>query len=94
MKMAALALGKEEDAERLQRDIDHSTAALNALAWDEKCGYYSYTVYDEENKLCGYLRNEQGENMNKGMDGVYPLVAGAATPQRAARVLSHIKNPN
>lgn len=94
MKMAALALGKEEDAERLQRDIDHSTAALNALAWDEKCSYYSYTVYDEENKLCGYLRNEQGENMNKGMDGVYPLVAGAATPQRAARVLSHIKNPN
>lgn len=94
MKMAALALGKEEDAERLQRDIDHSTAALNALAWDEKCGYYSYTVYDEENKLCGYLRNEQGENMNKGMDGVYPLVAGAATPQRAARLLSHIKNPN
>lgn len=94
MRMAALALGKEENAERLQRDIDNSTAALNALAWDEKCGYYSYTVYDEENKLCGYLRNEQGENMNKGMDGVYPLVAGAATPQRAARLLSHIKNPN
>lgn len=93
MKMVAEAIGREEDVQRLQRDIDNSTAALNALAWDEKCGYYSYTVYDENNQLCGYLRNEQGENMNKGMDGVYPLVAGAATPQRAARLLAHIKNP-
>lgn len=94
MKMAAIALGKQEDADRLQQDIDRSTAALNALAWDEKSGYYSYTVYDKDNNLCAYLRNEQGENMNKGMDGVYPLVAGAATPERAARLLSHIKNPN
>lgn len=93
MKMVAEAIGREEDVQRLQQDIDHSTAALNALAWDEKCGYYSYTVYDENHQLCGYLRNEQGENMNKGMDGVYPLVAGAATPQRAARLLAHIKNP-
>lgn len=93
MRMAALALGRQEDADMLQNDIDNSTAALNALAWDEECGYYSYTVYDGENKVCAYLRNEQGENMNKGMDGVYPLVAGAATPQRAARLLSHIKNP-
>ncbi len=93
MKMVAEAIGREEDVQRLQRDIDNSTAALNALAWDDKCGYYSYTVYDENNQLCGYLRNEQGENMNKGMDGVYPLVAGAATPQRAARLLAHIKNP-
>lgn len=93
MKMVAEAIGREEDVQRLHQDIDNSTAALNALAWDEKCGYYSYTVYDENNQLCGYLRNEQGENMNKGMDGVYPLVAGAATPQRAARLLAHIKNP-
>ena len=93
MKMVAEAIGREEDVQRLQQDIDHSTAGLNALAWDEKCGYYSYTVYDENHQLCGYLRNEQGENMNKGMDGVYPLVAGAATPQRAARLLAHIKNP-
>lgn len=94
MKMAAQALGREEDVQRLQTDIENSTAALNALAWDEDCGYYSYTVYDEDNQVCAYLRNEQGENMNKGMDGVYPLVAGAAPPQRAATLLAHIKNPN
>lgn len=94
MKMAAAALGREEDAQRLQQDIDKSTAALNALAWDEEAGYYSYTVYDDDKKVCAFLRNEQGENMNKGMDGVYPLVAGAAPQERAERLLAHIKNPH
>lgn len=94
MKMAALALGKEKDAYLLQEDIDKSTAALNALAWDEKAGYYSYTIYDESHKITGFLRNENGENMNKGMDGVYPLVAGAVPPERTERLLAHIKNPN
>ncbi len=93
MRMAATALGKEQDVQRLTKDIEQSTAALNALAWDEKAGYYSYTVYDENNKLCAYLRNEQGENMNKGMDGVYPIVAGAAPADRVERLLAHIKNP-
>lgn len=36
MRMVALALGKEQDAQRLTKDIEQSTAALNALAWDEK----------------------------------------------------------
>ncbi|MCD7872126.1 MAG: hypothetical protein LUG21_02265 [Clostridiales bacterium] len=94
MRAAALAIGKSEDADMLGGDIEKFTNALNNLAWDEECGYYSYTVYDDDKNITGFLRNEQGENMNKGMDGVYPLVAGAVPEERAKRLLSHIKNPN
>lgn len=94
MKMAALALGKEQDAARLDADIEKSANALNDLAWDEESGYYSYTVYDDNKNVVGFLRNENGENMNKGMDGVYPLVAGAVPEDRVEKLLAHIKSPD
>lgn len=93
MKQVAEALGKNNDAEFFGSEINRFTRALNDLCWDEEAGYYSYTVYDENKNITGFLRNENGENMNKGMDGIYPLVAGAAEGERKNRVLSHIKNP-
>jgi len=93
MKMVADALGKKEDSAELAKDIRRSEDALNKLCWDDEAGYYSYTVYDENKNVIGFLRNEKGENMNKGMDGVYPIVAGAAEGERLQRVLAHIKNP-
>ena len=33
----------------------------------------------------GFLRTDAGENANKGLDGVYPLVAGACTARHKAR---------
>lgn len=93
MKMAAAAMGKTEDAEFFSSEIERCTRALNDLCWDEEAGYYSYTVYDENKNVTGFLRNENGENMNKGMDGVYPLIAGAAEGNRKDILLSHIKNP-
>ena len=94
MRMTALAMGKEDDARRLEADIERFSNALNNLAWDDEAGYYSYTVYDDNKNVIGFLRNENGENMNKGMDGVYPLVAGVVDKGRAQRLLSHIKNPD
>lgn len=94
MKMVAEALRKTEDALELEKDIQRSSDALNDLCWDEEAGYYSYTVYDENKNVIGFLRNENGENMNKGMDGVYPIVAGAAAGERMQRLLAHIKNPD
>ena len=93
MKMAADAMGKSNDVLFFENEINRCTRALNDLCWDEEAGYYSYTVYDENNHITGFLRNENGENMNKGMDGVYPLVAGAAEGERKDILLSHIKNP-
>lgn len=93
MKMAAAAMGKKADAAFFENEINRCTRALNDLCWDEEAGYYSYTVYDENKNITGFLRNESGENMNKGMDGVYPLIAGAAEGKRKDVLLSHIKNP-
>ncbi|MDE6723396.1 MAG: hypothetical protein K2J55_04290, partial [Eubacterium sp.] len=94
MKMTAAAMGKTEDAEFFSNEIERCTRALNDLCWDEEAGYYSYTVYDGNKNVTGFLRNENGENMNKGMDGIYPLIAGAAEGNRKDILLSHIKNPN
>lgn len=93
MKMVASAMGKAEDTVFFENEINRCTRALNDLCWDEEAGYYSYTVYDENKNITGFLRNENGENMNKGMDGIYPLIAGAAEGERKDILLSHIKNP-
>ena len=93
MRMVALDMGRERDAALFEADIKRFSDALNEHCWDEEAGYYSYTVYDGENNITGFLRNEAGENLNKGIDGIYPLVAGAATGERRERLLSHLKNP-
>ena len=94
MKMAAQSLGRNEDVKVYDDDIDCSVKALNDLAWDEESGYFSYTEYNDKGELVGFLRTEDGENFNKGMDGVYPIVAGAVSGERKKRILEHIKNPN
>lgn len=93
MKMAAAYLGKTDDIAVYEKDIEVSVNALNNLAWDDETGYFSYTEYDENGSLKGFMRTENGENFNKGMDGVYPVVAGAVSGERKERVLQHIKNP-
>lgn len=93
MKMAAVSLGRIDDVRVYDNDIEYSTRALNELAWDEETGYFGYTVYDENGNKLDIMRTDDGENFNKGMDGVYPLVAGAVSGERKERVLAHIKNP-
>ena len=93
MKMAADYLGKAEDIKIYDEDIRQSEEALNRLAWDEESGYFGYTVYDKDGK-CGIMRTTEGENYNKGFDGVYPLVAGAVSGERKQKLISHLKNPD
>lgn len=94
MKMVAASLGRGEDIKVYDADIECSTKALNDLAWDDECGYFSYTEYNDNGEVVGFMRTPDGENFNKGMDGVYPIVAGAVTGERKKRLLEHIKNPN
>lgn len=94
MKMVALSLGRLDDVKVYDADIAYSTRALNELAWDEESGYFGYTLYDKQGNLTGIMKTEDGENWNKGMDGIYPLVAGAVKGDRKKRILEHIKNPN
>lgn len=93
MKMVADSLGRYEDIKIYDADIEYSTKALNELAWDEESGYFGYTEYDENGNVVGIMRTADGENFNKGMDGIYPIVAGAVSGERKQRLLEHIKNP-
>lgn len=92
MKMVASYLGKNDDVEQYDMDIAVSTKALNELSWDEESGYFGYTMYDKDKPYI--MKTENGENWDKGFDGVYPLVAGAVDGERKKRLIEHIKNPN
>ncbi|MDE6156094.1 MAG: hypothetical protein K2F67_06610, partial [Eubacterium sp.] len=94
MKMVAYSLGRLDDIKVYDADIAYSTKALNELAWDEESGYFGYTLYDEKGNVTGIMRTDDGENWNKGMDGIYPIVAGAVKGERKERILAHIKNPD
>ncbi|MBQ9228317.1 MAG: hypothetical protein IJ168_05735 [Eubacterium sp.] len=92
MKMIAVFLGKAEDVAVYENDIAVSEQALNDLAWDEESGYFGYTMYDKETPYL--MKTADGENWNKGMDGIYPLISGSVTGERRQRLLAHLKNPN
>ena len=92
MKMTADFLGREDDIRVYDEDIKRSTDALNTLAWDEESGYYGYTMYDKGEPYI--MKTENGENWDKGFDGIYPLIAGAAPTERKQRLIAHLKNPN
>ncbi len=92
MKMVAAYLGRTDDIRIYDADIDYSVKALNDLAWDEDSGYFGYTMYDKDDVYL--MRTEDGENWDKGFDGIYPLIAGAVDGERKKRLIEHIKNPD
>ena len=92
MKMIAAASGHNEDIAEYDSDIEKLTNALNNTAWDEETGYYSYVLHNENGEPEKFFRTDDGENLNKGMDGIYPLIAGACPEDRKKRVLRHIMN--
>ena len=94
MKMVASYLGKADDIAVYDADIEYSSNALNTLAWDEESGYFGYTMYDKDKNVPYIMKTEDGENWDKGFDGVYPLIADAVDGERKQRLISHIKNPN
>lgn len=92
LKTVAEHLGKTKDAAVFQADIDRLTAALQTWSWDEECGYFSYVVHDLDGNPQAKLCTENGENLNKTMDGIYPLMAGAVTDAQKERILGHLKS--
>ncbi len=93
LRIVALQLQKETDVAQYDRDIERLTEALQTYAWDEECGYFSYVVHDgETGKPVDKLRAESGENLNKTLDGIYPLLAGAVTKEQERRLLGHLQD--
>lgn len=87
--MAARALGDEAHCARYEADIRRFSDALEH-AWDEESGYFAYTLYDDAGTMTGFLRSENGVQLNMGLDGIYPLIAGACTPHQRERILRNV----
>ena len=92
LRMAASKLGKADDASEYTADIERLTNALTEYSWDEKSGYFSYVLHDKDYNPTGFMLTEDGENLNKGLDGIYPIIAGACNEEQREAILGHLKN--
>ena len=90
MKAIAEYFGYEQDVQQYDDDAKQVGDAIVNHAWDEESGYFGYVVHDENLYAAGILRTETGENYNKGVDGVTPLIAGITTPEQTQRLLAHL----
>lgn len=90
--MVADLLEKEDDKAIYLEDIERVSNALQKYSWDEDCGYFSYVIHDENGGAKEQYRTADGENLNKTMDGIYPIIAGAVTKDQRDRILCHLKS--
>ncbi len=92
LRMVADKLGLDEDCEIYSEDIKNLTASLNKYSWDKESGYYSYVLHDKDYNPVGFMLTEDGENLNKGLDGIYPIIAGVCNDEQQSAILGHLKN--
>ncbi|TKG96888.1 hypothetical protein EYV94_00195 [Puteibacter caeruleilacunae] len=79
LRKAAEQLGLNDDLKMYDADIKSISKALQKYSWDEESGYFSYVKHNEQGEVIDILRSENGENMNMGMDGASPIIAGVCT---------------
>lgn len=92
MYILADNLSNGSDKAEYLADIEKLTSALNKYSWDNESGYFSYVLHDEDgNYRCKY-KTADGENKNKGLDGIYPLISGVCSDEQKAAILSHLKD--
>lgn len=90
MKQMAYALGKQNDLKAYDNDVYKFSSALQQHAWDKDSGYFGYVMHDSNGTPTNILRNKNRENINKGMDGAYPLVAGIVTDEQKDVLLAKL----
>lgn len=90
LRMAAKEQGLADDVKEYDADIELRSRALLTYAWDEESGYFGYVVHDGQKRPVGIFKTAEGENLSKGMDGIYPLIAGICSPEQEKRILQHI----
>ncbi len=94
LKMTASKLGIADDIAMYNEDIEGLTHALNKYSWDKDSGYFSYVLHDKDYNPTGFMLTDDGENQNKGLDGVYPIIAGICNKEQKKAILSHLMNGN
>lgn len=92
LRMIASKLGKNDDVATYSADIERLTSALTEHSWDKESGYFSYVLHDNDYNPTGFMLTEDGENLNKGLDGIYPIIAGACNDEQKNAILDHLKS--
>ncbi len=92
MIMASKLTGREDDEKVYRQDIAKLKTALNTYSWDDESGYYSYVLHDKDYNPVEKYVNAQGENVNKGLDGIYPIIAGVCDENQKEKILAHLKS--
>ena len=90
LSILADKLGLENDIDEYTADSERLTAALDKYSWDEESGYYSYVLHDENYEPTQIFRTADGENLNKGLDGIYPIIAGACNENQKSKIIAHL----
>lgn len=93
LRMAALELGRTGDVAQYDADIARLTRAVQANAWDPATGYFGYVLHDAAGHPEELLRTPDGENWNRTLDGVQPLIAGITTPEQTRAILANLRDP-
>lgn len=94
LSILAHQLGKNEDIEEYTEDIKKLTDALNKYSWDNDSGYYSYVLHDDNYEPYKQYTTEEGENLNKGLDGIYPIIAGVCDENQQEKIIAHLTDEN
>ncbi|MGN0485725.1 MAG: MGH1-like glycoside hydrolase domain-containing protein [Acutalibacteraceae bacterium] len=92
LSILADRLGRDADREEYEKDAQRLTEALDKYSWDEESGYYSYVLHSENYEPLQQYKTPDGENLNKGLDGIYPLIAGACSDHQKEKILAHLKS--
>lgn len=85
-------LGKTEDEAEYKKDCADLKNALDKYSWDEESGYYSYVLHGEDYEPTEKYTTPDGENLNKGLDGIYPIIAGVCDENQKRKIISHLTN--
>lgn len=88
LREMAVLLG--EPTGEFDADIDRFTVALQKHSWNPGSGWFSYVRHDDVGRPVGPLLHESGEDFNRGLDGIYPLVAGSCTPEQETLFLRRL----
>ncbi|MGN1442657.1 MAG: MGH1-like glycoside hydrolase domain-containing protein, partial [Acutalibacteraceae bacterium] len=84
--------GRENDKAEYETDIRTLTEALDKYSWDKDSGYFGYVLHDKDYNPKEIFRTESGENLNKGLDGIYPIIAGACSEDQKKAILHHLES--
>ena len=92
IRSTALYYGFTDDVKEYETDIRRISRALLLNSWDEESGYFGYVLHDPSGSSTGIFRTETGENYNRGVDGVTPLITGECSREQEDRMLAHLKS--